>query len=128
MIDCAKANDRFLMEAMWSRFFPAAQALKALVDSGTIGDIRRIAADFAFRSAPNYEDRLFNRELGGGSLLDVGIYPLSLISFYKGELPNKVQVYISVREPSLHGVFAHPSRNRSRPYKTTLICHSIRAV
>ncbi|MCR4577085.1 MAG: Gfo/Idh/MocA family oxidoreductase [Clostridiales bacterium] len=101
MIDCAKANDRFLMEAMWSRFFPAAQALKALVDSGTIGDIRRIAADFAFRSASNYEDRLFNRELGGGSLLDVGIYPLSLISFYKGELPNKVQVLYDKTETNV---------------------------
>lgn len=104
MIDCAKANNRFLMEAMWSRFFPAAQALKRLIDSGAIGDIRRITADFAFRSVPNYEDRLFNRELGGGSLLDIGIYPLSLISFYKGMLPEKVQVLYNKTETDVDGM------------------------
>ena len=92
MIDCARANDRYLMEAMWSRFFPAAQALKALIRSGAIGDIRLITADFSFRTAPDYEDRLFKRALGGGSLLDVGVYPLSLICFYKGALPEAAQV------------------------------------
>ena len=92
MIDCAKVNNRFFMEAMWSRFFPAAKSLKVMIDSGALGSIRRIAADFAFKAQLNFEDRLFNRELGGGSLLDVGIYPLSLISFYKGKLPDKVQV------------------------------------
>ncbi len=104
MIDCAKANDCFLMEAMWSRFFPAAQSLKAMIDSGTLGDIRRITADFAFRAPLNYEDRLFKRELGGGSLLDVGIYPLSLISFYKGELPNRVQALCDKTETNVDGL------------------------
>lgn len=92
MIDCARANNRYLMEAMWSRFFPAAQALKALIRSGALGDIRLITADFAFRTTPDYEDRLFKRALGGGALLDVGVYPLSLICFYKGALPEEVQV------------------------------------
>lgn len=92
MIDCARVNNRYLMEAMWSRFFPAAQALKALIHSGALGDIRLITADFSFRTTPDYEDRLFKRELGGGALLDVGIYPLSLICFYKDALPGEVQV------------------------------------
>lgn len=104
MIDCAKANNRFLMEAMWSRFFTAAQSLKMLINSGAIGNIRYITADFAFRSAPNYEDRLFKRELGGGSLLDVGIYPLSLMSFYKGMLPEKVQVLYNKTETDVDGL------------------------
>ena len=98
MINCAKASNRFLMEAMWSRFFPAAQSLKALIDSDVLGDIRLITADFAFQAPINYEDRLFNRRLGGGSLLDVGVYPLSLICFYKSELPNRVQVLYDKNE------------------------------
>lgn len=98
MIDCARTNDRYLMEAIWSRFFPAAQALKDLISSGMLGDIRLITADFSFRTAPDYEDRLFKRELGGGSLLDVGVYPLSLICFYKGALPEEAQVLFTKTE------------------------------
>ena len=98
MIACAKASNRFLMEAMWSRFFPAAQSLKALIESGSLGRIRRITADFAFKADLDYEDRLYNPTLGGGSLLDVGVYPLSLMCFYKGELPEKVQVLFDKAE------------------------------
>ncbi|MBQ6120204.1 MAG: Gfo/Idh/MocA family oxidoreductase [Clostridia bacterium] len=104
MIDCARANGRYLMEAMWSRFFPAAQALKALVDAGTLGNIRLITADFAFRAALDYEDRLFKRALGGGSLLDVGVYPLSLICFYKGALPETAQVLSHRTETGVDGL------------------------
>ena len=92
MIGCAAEKGLFLMEAMWSRFFPAAQALKQLINEGALGDIRRIAGDFAFRNPLNYESRLLKRELGGGALLDVGVYPLSLTCFYMGALPEKVQV------------------------------------
>lgn len=98
MLDCARTNKRYLMEAMWSRFFPAAQALKALVDSGALGNLRRITADFSFRAPLDYGDRLYKRELGGGCLLDVGVYPLSLISFYKGALPEKAQVLFNRAE------------------------------
>lgn len=104
MIDCAKASGRFLMEAMWSRFFPAAQALKALVDSGTLGNIRLITADFSFRAPLDYGDRLLNRALGGGSLLDVGVYPLSLICFYKGALPGESQVLFHRTETGVDGL------------------------
>ena len=48
MVDCARAHGRFLMEAMWTRFFPMAQSLKAMIDADEIGDIRRITGDFAF--------------------------------------------------------------------------------
>ena len=92
MVECARENRRYLQEAMWSRFFPAAQELKKRIEAGELGEIRRVTGDFAFRTPLNYEDRLLKRELGGGSLLDVGIYPLSLICFYVGALPEKVQV------------------------------------
>lgn len=104
MIDCARANGRFLMEAMWSRFFPAAQALKGLIDAGALGELRRLTADFSFRTPLDLEDRLFKRELGGGALLDVGVYPLSLISFYKGALPERVQVLCHKTETGVDGL------------------------
>lgn len=104
MIECARANDRFLMEAMWSRFFPAAQALKALIESGALGDIRLITADFSFRAPLDYEDRLFKPALGGGSLLDVGVYPLSLICFYKGALPEEAQVLCHKTQTGMDGL------------------------
>ena len=84
MIRCAKENDRFLMEAMWTRFLPAIRKLKELADSGELGEIRHIHADFSYLSEPDAESRIFNPRLGGGSLLDVGIYPLSIIAFLLG--------------------------------------------
>lgn len=91
MIDCATAHGRFLMEAMWTRFFPMARELKVLLQQGAIGEIRRITGDFASLARPDFSDRLFNRELAGGSLLDVGVYPLSMMCYYKDALPVRVQ-------------------------------------
>lgn len=90
MIDCAKANDRFLMEAMWTRFFPMSVSLKKAIEDGEFGTILRMTGSFSFRSQAPLEDRTFNKELGGGSLLDVGVYPLSMMCYFKGALPEKV--------------------------------------
>lgn len=99
MIDCAKANKLFLMEAMWTRFFPMALQLKQAVADGEFGDILRMTGAFAFcHGNPDFSDRTFNRELGGGSLLDVGVYPLSMMSYYKGALPVKVQTMYMTAE------------------------------
>lgn len=92
MVACARANGRFLMEAMWTRFFPMARALKQMIDAGELGEIRRITGDFASTAKPDYGDRLFNPALAGGSLLDVGVYPLSMMCYYKGALPRRIQV------------------------------------
>jgi predicted dehydrogenase len=67
-----------LMEAMWSRFLPHMVKVRELLDKDTIGEVRMLNADFGFRTDVNAEGRLFNPELGGGALLDVGIYPVSL--------------------------------------------------
>ena len=104
VLECARANHRYCMEAMWSRFFPAAQELKRRIDAGELGQLRRVTGDFSFRAPRNYEDRLFKRELGGGSLLDVGVYPLSLICFYMGALPEKVQVLSTQTETGVDGL------------------------
>jgi predicted dehydrogenase len=75
MIEAAKKHDTFLMEAMWTRFLPTTLKTLELIESGVIGDIKTIHADFGFKADFEPERRLFNPKLGGGALLDIGIYP-----------------------------------------------------
>jgi predicted dehydrogenase len=84
MIEVANANKTFLMEGMWSRFMPAINKALELVEADVIGPVRYIRADFGFPAPYNLEGRLYNLKLGGGSLLDVGIYPLFLTTLFLG--------------------------------------------
>ena len=78
MIELAKEKNLFFMEAMWMWFFPAIQKTKELLHNGVIGDPQLITASFGFYKSFDAQHRLFNPELGGGALLDIGIYPLAL--------------------------------------------------
>ncbi|HVU98207.1 MAG TPA: Gfo/Idh/MocA family oxidoreductase [Puia sp.] len=78
MVAASRESGAFLMEAMWTRFIPLMQSIRELIDSGAIGAIKYIRADFGFPAPFNPEGRLYNMRLGGGSLLDIGIYPLFL--------------------------------------------------
>lgn len=79
MVDAARQNQVFLMEAFWSRFNPSIRAVLDLVEQGAIGKVSHIEANFCFcRPNAPVESRLFNLELAGGSLLDVGVYPTFL--------------------------------------------------
>jgi predicted dehydrogenase len=89
MVDCAKENGVLLMEAMWTRFLPATQKMKALINEGAIGDILFVKSDFGFRVPHGYDvtGRLLNPELGGGALYDAGIYPVSMARHVTGKNP-----------------------------------------
>lgn len=89
MIKESQKSSSFLMEALWSRFLPNIIEAKRLVDSGTIGQVSKLVADFGFKAPFNPESRLFNPELGGGALLDIGIYPLFFATYLFGT-PVKV--------------------------------------
>ncbi len=89
VVETARANRCFLMEAMWTRFFPLMERLQVLLAEGEIGDLRLLTADFGFPGDPDPASRLWNPTLGGGGLLDVGVYPLSLAQMLLGE-PQKV--------------------------------------
>jgi len=89
MIDAAKTNDRFLMEAIWTEFFPYMRKLKEIIAEGTIGDIKMIEADFGFHAEYDPSSRLFDPQLGGGALLDIGIYPLFLCHTLLGK-PDEI--------------------------------------
>ncbi len=84
MAEAAEANDRFLMEAMWTRFLPAYRRLAELLRDGRIGEVLLVEGDFGFRRDFDPEHRLFRQDLGGGGLLDLGVYPLQLCSFVLG--------------------------------------------
>ncbi|MDB2606994.1 Gfo/Idh/MocA family oxidoreductase [Zobellia sp.] len=91
MITSAKKNNVFLMEALWSRFIPSIQKVKELVENGKIGAIGFLRADFAFYALDrDPQKRLLNPNLAGGSLLDIGIYPIFLSYLLLG-MPRKIQ-------------------------------------
>lgn len=85
MVSAARRNQVFLMEALWSRFIPAVDHALTLVADGAIGDLHTVQSDFGFKMPFDPAHRIFNKALGGGSLLDIGIYPvlLSLFAFGK---------------------------------------------
>ena len=76
MIQVAKENNVLLMEALWSFFLPHFTYVLDLVKSEKFGKLKSLEADFGFHTPYNTDSRLFKKELGGGSLLDIGIYPI----------------------------------------------------
>jgi predicted dehydrogenase len=85
----ARKSQKFCMEAMWMRFHPLVLKVRDLVQSGKLGEIRLLTADFGYPTSFDPESRFFNPTLGGGALLDRGVYPLSLAYFLLGR-PNEV--------------------------------------
>jgi predicted dehydrogenase len=90
LIQKAGASKLFLMEAMWMRYLLAIVKVRELLAQGAIGEIRMVKADFGNRIPWDPSGRLLNPELGGGALLDVGIYPVSFASMVLGDSPTKV--------------------------------------
>jgi len=88
MIRLARERRLFLMEAMWTRFFPLMVKVREMIASETIGEVRMLMADFGYRSE-DLKNWIFNPNFGGGGLLDVGIYPLSLSHLIFG-IPNQI--------------------------------------
>lgn len=85
MVAEARRRGLFLMEAVWMRFLPLMDELRALLAQRAIGDIRLLHADFGFRAEFDPQSRLFDLNLAGGSLLDVGVYPVNLASLLFGQ-------------------------------------------
>ncbi|WP_413698540.1 Gfo/Idh/MocA family protein [Psychromonas sp. KJ10-10] len=89
MIECAKQNNVFFMEAVWTRFLPATVKIRQLLADKVIGEITRLTADFAFNASKEIR-RLYEPELGGGALLDVGIYPVNYATMILGNTPKQI--------------------------------------
>ncbi|GAA4300975.1 Gfo/Idh/MocA family protein [Aestuariibaculum suncheonense] len=90
MIAIAKANNTLLMEALWTYFLPHYRYVLQLIKDKTYGEVKSLKADFGFQRPYDTDTRLFNKDLGGGSLLDIGIYPI-FASLSSLGIPNQIE-------------------------------------
>jgi predicted dehydrogenase len=100
LVALARSKNLFLMEAMWTRFLPHVLALRELINNGTLGEIVTVEADHGQWFARDPKFRLFAPELGGGALLDLGVYPVSFASMILGT-PDRVAALV---DPAFTGV------------------------
>ncbi len=84
IIESARTTQVFAMEAMWTRFLPGVARLRDLVAHGAIGELRAVHGDLTARRQFDPQDRLFAPELGGGAVLDLGVYVLSFAQAFLG--------------------------------------------
>ncbi len=89
MIAIAKENDVLLMEALWTYFLPHYQYVLDVFNSKKFGSLLKLESDFGFKAEYNLESRLIKKEIGGGSLLDIGIYPIFVALSTLGS-PNSI--------------------------------------
>jgi predicted dehydrogenase len=100
MVDAARASNLFLMEAMWTRFLPHIARIREILAAGTLGEIVYVTAEHGQWFAQDAAHRLFAPVLGGGALLDLGIYPVSFAHFVLGP-PRDIT---AVSTPAFTGV------------------------
>ena len=90
VLEMAKENNVFIMEALWTLFLPAINKAKTWVEEGRIGKIKLITANFGFISEEDINSRLYNPNLAGGALLDVGIYPILFSNYIMDNIPSEI--------------------------------------
>ena len=83
-IDLAREKDLFLMEALWTRYLPAVVQLRRWLADGLIGEVLLTTAHLNVELDPDPQGRIYNPDLGGGALLDVGIYPITFATMVMG--------------------------------------------
>jgi len=89
LIDCAERKKLFLMEAIWSRFFPSYQYIRKQIENGMLGDIVSVDVEFGFDLSK--VDRLIKKDLGGGSLLDLGVYTIQISQWAFQQAPKSIK-------------------------------------
>jgi predicted dehydrogenase len=105
VVRVARETGLFAMEAMWTRFLPHVAIIRDWLASGALGDIVTVAADHGQWFAEDPDFRLFAPKLGGGALLDLGVYPVSFASMVLGT-PNRI---VALADPAFTGVDAQTS-------------------
>jgi len=100
LVATARAEGLFLMEGMWTRFLPHIAEIRRLLAEGALGDIVTVTADHGQWFAKDPDFRLFAPELGGGALLDLGVYPVSFASMVLGK-PDRI---VTLIDPAFTGV------------------------
>jgi predicted dehydrogenase len=121
LADAARRHGVFCMEALWTLFLPKFDVLRQVIDDGLLGEVRTVLADHGQHFGP--EHRIMRHELAGGSLLDLGTYPVSLATWVLGrpervlaagqDAPNGVNGQASI-------VLSHAGGNQSLLHSTIL--------
>ena len=122
MIQVAKENNVLLMEALWSFFLPHFTYVLDIVKSEKFGKLKSLEADFGFHAPYNTDSRLFKKDLGGGSLLDIGIYPIFAALATLGEpdaIHAKATFFENGADASCDMVFQY--KNAKATLKSTLL-------
>ena len=112
LVTTARTAGLFLMEAMWTRFLPHIAEVRRLIAEGVLGDIVSVSADHGQWFAKDADFRLFAPELGGGALLDLGVYPVSFASMVLGT-PDRIVTLTDAAFTGVDGqtsmLFGYPS-------------------
>ncbi|TNJ42443.1 Gfo/Idh/MocA family oxidoreductase [Tamlana fucoidanivorans] len=123
MLAVAKEKNVLLMEALWTYFLPHYQYVLKALNTKMFGDIKKVEADFGFYRAFNNDARLFNKSLGGGSLLDIGIYPIFVALSTLG-LPENISAHATYfdngADASCDMMFTYPKEAKAF-LKSTLL-------
>jgi predicted dehydrogenase len=80
VVESARGTGVLAMEAMWTRYLPGFDVLRQVLESGDVGEVAEVSADFGFMLPFDPQSRIYDPALGGGALLDAGVYPISLVS------------------------------------------------
>lgn len=97
MIALAREKNLFLMDAVWTRYFPIMIKLRELLAEKAIGDVMLVQSDFGYRTGSiNPDSRTYSLDLAGGALLDVGIYPIQLASMIYGKQPTDITSQVTL--------------------------------
>lgn len=109
--DRAAEKGLLAMEAMWTRYLPHMVRIRAILDAGTLGEIRVVSADHTQKISTDPQHRLNSLELGGGALLDLGIYPIAFVVDVLG-LPERITALARLSDAGSDAevatVFVHP--------------------
>lgn len=105
VVEAARTAGVFAMEAMWTRFNPAVAAIRDLVAAGEIGELRAVHGDLTARREFDPADRLFNPDLGGGAILDLGVYVVSFAQHFLGA-PDLVRAVGGLYDSGVEGEFS----------------------
>ncbi len=126
MIKTAKENNVFLMEAMWTSCLPTLLKIKSLIADGILGDVFSIRADFGFKAPQNFENRIYNKALGGGALLDIGIYPVFLALHLLG-YPDQILAAAKIGQTGIDeeiGIIFQYEDGRMAHLHSTILTHT----
>ena len=102
MMECAKKNHVFMMEAVWTRFFPLMEKILKMIEDGKIGEVRTVEATFSFRVDGDDKTRITDPHRAGGGLLDVGVYNLHLAQMIYQKAPVRITGFASIDTDEYH--------------------------